>query len=49
MLLDYRILVVEDDRVIADVIASQLSRWGLDVKLVTGCWRSFMNMTRSWC
>ena len=31
MLLDYRILVVEDDRVIADVIASQLSRWG------TGC------------
>lgn len=35
MLLDYRILVVEDDRVIADVIASQLSRWGLDVKLVT--------------
>ena len=33
--MEYRILIVEDDRVIADVIASQLSRWGLDVKLVT--------------
>lgn len=33
--MDYRILVVEDDRVIADVIASQLSRWGLGVQLVT--------------
>ena len=32
--MEYRVLIVEDDRVIADVIAGQLSRWGLSTKIV---------------
>ncbi len=32
--MEYRVLIVEDDRVIADVIAGQLSRWGLLTEIV---------------
>lgn len=32
--MEYRVLIVEDDRVIADVIAGQLSRWGLKAECV---------------
>ncbi len=32
--MEYRILIVEDDRVIAQVVADQLSRWGMKVQCV---------------
>ena len=32
--MEYRVLSVEDDRVIADVIAGQLSKWGLSTEII---------------
>ena len=32
--MEYRVLIVEDDRVIADVIAGQLSKWGLSTEII---------------
>ncbi len=32
--MEYRVLIVEDDRVIAEVIAGQLAKWGLSVQIV---------------
>ena len=46
---EYRILIVEDEKGIAEAVQARMARWGLKAEIVTDFRKVMDGFERTWC